>query len=353
MVRHGNTKDVVSGFLSLPSKLYSEKDCVQDLDTEKEILSGTHVLSHYFDVVPIVSFRDDEPVARCLRVVYHGSDVVYFGFFEAEDEASGLEVLAEVERLSTDMRLKSIVGPVNASFWIGYRFKLDNFDKEVYTAEPYNKQGYAEIVEKAGFEQTDVYYSNYFSIPAASDSSMKCKARLIQFKEKGYSFISPNFLSFNKHLKNIYTLVMSCYRNFPCFSEVTFDEFQVLFGKLRYVLDFRMVKLAYFDNKLVGFFICVPDYGVLSHRSITKSSFMKMMKMKYFSDMRYVLLYLGADSNHLGVGSALAEAVKAQLVKNKAYSIGALMHDKKVTNIFYRELCFDRSSYGLFKKDLI
>jgi hypothetical protein len=121
-------------FLLLPKRLYDPRTCTQNEREEEQILRGSHVLSKYFDVKGILVYQGPDVAARCLVTFYPDDGTAYIGFFECIQDAACAEVLfrAAKDIAKSGMRNR-IVGPVNASFWIGYRLKTNGFGKPPYS----------------------------------------------------------------------------------------------------------------------------------------------------------------------------------------------------------------------------
>ena len=66
----------------------------------------------------------------------------------------------------------------------------------------------------------------------------------------------------------------------------------------------------------------------------------------------YILLYLGVDQNHLGLGSSLAQAIFEELCKKESSSVGALIKKGKVSEKYVDQKILYQREYLLFKKDL-
>ena len=56
IVELGNEKKLNKDFLALPKTLYDKGKCPPDIKTERQILTGTHVLSDTFKVMPFVAY---------------------------------------------------------------------------------------------------------------------------------------------------------------------------------------------------------------------------------------------------------------------------------------------------------
>ena len=164
---YGCKKDVNDNFLSLPHKLYKSSNLTQDYKTEYKILNKTHKLSKYFNVVPFVVMDKtyNKPVARCMLTYYPNDNKAYFGFFESIDnnEVAKLLLTSVYEQAKSDKKEK-LIGPVDASFWIKYRLKINLFSDTPYTGEPYNKDYYYKLLMNNGFEVQNHYTSNIYPV---------------------------------------------------------------------------------------------------------------------------------------------------------------------------------------------
>ena len=66
----------------------------------------------------------------------------------------------------------------------------------------------------------------------------------------------------------------------------------------------------------------------------------------------YVILYIGVDRKHLGLGGAFAQTIR-QIGQNKgAGSIAALIHEGNGSGVFFRELTTHTARYVLLEKAL-
>ena len=339
-------------FLALPKGLYPTERQTQDEKTEKQLLLGTHPLSVDFAVYPFLALdENDEPAARCLLTLYPGDESGYVGFFESEDapDAAALVLDAAADRARLFGRSR-LVGPYNASFWLGYRFKTSGF-RTLFTGEPNNRAFYPRLWEQCGFRVTDHYFSNLMRVPTDADVSPKAVRRLKQFQDAGYDFRTITFRTFDDCLRDIYALLIELYSDFPGFQYITEAQFVTLFSPLRYVLDHEMVKLVYKDGALAAFVICVPNYGNLTAGGITPRSAAEILRIRR-APTEYSIPYMGVSPKHAGLGNALSELLKRDLQRKNCTSISALIHDGKVTGGFYRVLKTGQNDYVLMAREL-
>ncbi len=342
----------LKGFLALPKALYPRERRTQDTKAERAILNGTHPLSGEFTVRAYLAVDDGaSPQGRCVLTYYPDDPAAYVGFFECvEDLDVCRALLSAAEAQARADGKEKLVGPLNASFWIGYRFKVENFD-EHFTGEPDNLPYYADFWEACGFTVSERYYSNYLRSPTPEDPSEKWEKRLRRALDKGYEIRSLERGKFDEALRDIYRMLVRLYAKFPAFKLISEEQFTALFGSLKYVVDYECVLLGYKDGELAGFFVCVPNYGTLVDGDLSLRDLPAILRIRR-NCKEYVILYIGVDRKHLGLGGAFAQTIR-QIGQNKgAGSIAALIHEGNGSGVFFRELTTHTARYVLLEKAL-
>ncbi|MBQ1530181.1 MAG: hypothetical protein IIZ76_07865 [Clostridia bacterium] len=342
----------LKGFLALPKALYPRERRTQDTKAERAILNGTHPLSGEFTVRAYLAVDDGaSPQGRCVLTYYPDDPAAYVGFFECvEDLDVCRALLSAAEAQARADGKEKLVGPLNASFWIGYRFKVENFD-EHFTGEPDNLPYYADFWEACGFTVSERYYSNYLRSPTPEDPSEKWEKRLQRALDKGYEIRSLERGKFDEALRDIYRMLVRLYAKFPAFKLISEEQFTALFGSLKYVVDYECVLLGYKDGELAGFFVCVPNYGTLVDGDLSLRNLPAILRIRR-NCKEYVILYIGVDRKHLGLGGAFAQTIR-QIGQNKgAGSIAALIHEGNSSGVFFRELTTHTARYVLLEKAL-
>lgn len=336
-------------FLDLPKRLYTKKEIMQNEQEEREILTGTHVLSHYFSVTGLLVMQEDKAVSRAVLTVYPNQETAYLGFFESENNSEAVKLLFhKAEELARQKGCQSIMGPIDASFWLRYRFKTNQFQHS-YTGEPYNKEYYCKLWEEQGYEITERYYSNHFMQVASDYHEQKFEERLSKKKEEGYLIQSPSKENFEKTLSQVYDLLIKLYQDFPAYSYITKEEFCSLYRYLKWIIRYNMVKMAYYQGKAVGFFISIPNYGNIVYGKMSVWNYVRLLHIRKHPK-EYVMLYMGIDAAHKGLGKAVTEAVKEELQKAGTPSIGALIRKGNINRGYFAKLVDYEYEYVLLKK---
>ena len=343
-----DNRKYVRDFLSLPDKLYSKKENMESRETVRHLILGEHVLSKYFDLTAFVIYDGREAAGRFAITVYPGSDTAYIGLFECEnnDAAAGF-LFSMAEKICAGKGCTSIVGPVDASFWIKYRLKINNFDKPAYTGEPYNRDYYFDLFKKNGYSVKEHYTSSGYHAIDESYVNEKFEERFKAFEEKGYRIESVKHEGFEKAMMSVYDLITDLYSDFPVYSDLSREDFMELFNSYRSIMDMSMTKLAYYGDETVGFYISIPDYGNIVYH-LNPVNILRLLRIRK-KPKRYVMLYMGVDREHRGLGKALVYAIMKELEGNRLPSIGALARDGKVTQTYAAEEIEDIYEYVLLE----
>ena len=347
-----DSKNYKKYWLNLPSRLYKKNENPQDYKTEKQILEGTHPLSCDIEVYPYVLINsENKPVARCLLTYYHNDDNAYLGFFEAENNIAAMrELILKVKAKAIEDKKKQIIGPIDASIYINYRFKYNMFDK-TYTGEPYNKSYYPTLWEKVGFQICDKYSSYQLRKVIDSDNDERFNRLISRFEKHGYEFVNMTPNTFDKILNDIYPLLMSRYSNFAAYKELTKEQFITMFSSLQKILNYDMVKVVYKDNILQAFCVCIPNYGNLTRGKLNISKIFRINAIKKDPE-EYVVLYLAANEKAFGLGGALIQMIRNELYKNQCTSIAGLIHEGNTSEKYYNSLHTEKYEYVLYSQPL-
>lgn len=345
------SKEHIQDFLALPGRIYGREELMQSEKEERAILKGAHVLSHYFKITPILIYEDGRAVCRGILTVYPGDQTAYLGFFESENNSAAAGLLFHTAfGLARDMGMKTLVGPVDCSFWLRYRLKTNQF-RNPYTGEPYNKDYYLKLWEENGFQVWEQYGSNHYTVVENDEGCEKYMERLAQKLEQGYEIKSPLPKEFSRTLREVYGLLIELYSTFPAYKRITEKEFRTLFKYLRSILNYSMVKMAYYEGKAVGFFISVPNYGNGVYGKLHLWDMPGILAQKKKPDS-YVMLYMGVDPGHKGLGKAFAEAIRQELKAQQVPSVGALIRSGNGNRDYVGQLIDFEYEYVLLERQI-
>lgn len=346
-------EEQINDFLSFPDQLYTADKSTQNKAEELALLKGTHFLSSYFSLRKFLVYDSSGKVsARCVTTIYPDNPALYLGFFEAIPDPQCSRLLFDhIADWAKKAGFKKIVGPVDCSFWIRYRLKVDQFDRKPYLSEPYNLSYYLELFEENQFETVERYVSNFYPVipkQGLPDSYERIYKRLLK---QGYTIVSPKKAEWGKAIDEVYQLIMELYADFPVFKPITQHDFRDYFANYKMILDFSMVKMVYYKNQPVAFFIGVPDYGNLLYKKMTPVNLIKLLLKKRHS-RQYILPYLGVLKAHRGAGLGIAHEIMLELATRKASSVGAFIQKGKVTERYWQGHVKATANYVLLERRL-
>lgn len=353
LITFDKEENYINDFLKIPKELYSSRDIVQNEKEERELLLEVHLLSKYFKIYKLIVYSGRSACARCILTIYPGDDYSCIGFFESINDIECSKLLfEEASRLSRTNKCKKIVGPIDCSFWIKYRLKINNFDRKSYVSEPYNKDYYLELFLAGRYKIVETYVSNYYKKPPMFNYvDKKSMERYNKFTNSGYHIISPREKDYDIVIREIYKLLMELYKNFPVFKSISEEDFLQQFGNYKHILDFSFVKIAYYNKEAVGFVIGMPDYGNMLYGNLGFLKYVKLF-LKKIRSSNYVLLYMGVKPEHRGLGNAMACTIIKNVQKKRATTIGALIKEGKVTQGYVNNKIISSNTYALLEYDL-
>lgn len=352
-IEFNNEKKYIDHFIGIYRRLYTQNGENMQNDSElRELLLGTHMLSGYFTMHKFCIYRDNQVVGRFAITIYPNDDTAYFGFFECEDDEKIAQfIFKSAEDFAKAKGLARLTGPVDASFWIKYRLKLNLFDKKPYTGEPYNKSYYPKMFENNHFTMLRHYTSSIYEKLDNNFSSAEYEERLHEFTSSGYEIKSPSAENWDAIIADVYRMITRLYSDFPIFKGLSEDDFAKNFESYKLIINFKMVKMAYYNGRAVGFFISIPNYGNVVYHTNNPLNIAKIMKIKHMPS-EYVMLYMGVEPEHRGLGKALVQTIINELSNSGLPSIGALQMDGKITQNYVSEKITQRYEYALYNKEI-
>lgn len=350
-IKFDNEADKIKDFLSLPKKLYGKDNNTENASDVEKMLKGEHPLSKYFTLTKWVIYDEaNKPAARFAITEYPNEKSAYLGYYECIDNDEAAKCVFDTAyEFAAEKGYEKIEGPIDTSFWVKYRLKINKFDCKPYTGEPYNLEYYFKQFKDNGFEVEEHYTSQEFGV---SDGIIEqFDERLKKFSEAGYEIVSPAVEDFDKVVGELYDLISVLYSDFPIYKEVSKEDFATVFKDYKTIANMQMVKMAYYNKQAVGFYVSIPNYGNLVYHTGNPFNLIKIMKIKK-NPKDYVMLYMGVDQNHRGLGKALVGSIVRELTELKVPSIGALTKDGKLTQNYAEDKIESRYEYVLLGKNI-
>lgn len=337
-------------FLNLPRALYGRRHH-QNTAVVRQFLEGSHPLSDTAEIRHFLLRRENRVVGRMTLTASPGLDTLFLGYFECIDAPACANALFQRAREEA-LRLgrTSVTGPVDVSFWVGYRLKLDQPDR-VFMGEPQNLPYYPSLFEQGGFRLISQYSSHYYRAIPPDHALTRFEQRRRLMQSRGIRLIHPDFREFDRYLEDIHGLLMELYRDFPAFVPISAKNFIAMFRDLKSISDPRLIVLAYDGELPVGFFISFPDYQNDLVQGSTVVRLIHLIRTRLWP-RHIVLSYSGVRHGYEGLSGALYCETLEFLKAKGLPAVSTLMQKGKVTSGFEKELIEATTHYGLYRLDL-
>ncbi|MGE5246586.1 MAG: N-acetyltransferase [Betaproteobacteria bacterium] len=195
----------------------------------------------------------------------HGERVAWFGFFEAEDEATAAALLGTVEQWGRARGSFVVRGPANPSLNESAGLLVDRFDEDPYILMPYNPPTYPAFVEAAGYRKAKdlLAWKIDLTVPLG-DRASRLADRLA--RRSGIVIRPVRLREFGRELEILKTIYRAAWQDNWGFVPPTDAEIDQLAVDLKPVLDPELVLFAEMDGRPVACAVAVPDANQVLRR---------------------------------------------------------------------------------------
>ena len=167
-------------------------------------------------------------------------DKGYIGCFEMMDKDSGKQQLEEYVRQLKSAGHKRIIAPIDGDTWHTYRLVSWSSGERAFPLEPQNPLWYNEVYGELGFKPFQKYRSDKFKLGhieplPANDPSLQLR----NFHEDD--------------LKLIYDISLQGFHDNLLYSDISFENFKMLYQPLLPMIDRELVIIAELDGSPAGF----------------------------------------------------------------------------------------------------
>ncbi|MDQ3460253.1 MAG: N-acetyltransferase [Deinococcota bacterium] len=216
------------------------------------------------EVALFVARRSGRVVGRVAAIdderhnLAHGDNLVFFGFFEAEDEAAADALLSEVETWARARGRQAVRGPVNLSMNDGSGFQIDAYGTDPFVMMPYNPPSYPGYAETLGYGKVKDLYAYWFTAEQGMGERI---ARIVdRVAARNKAVVRPanmkNYRSELEHVKHIYNDAWE--KNWG-FVKMTDREFEHFAKELKMIIDPRIALFIEIGGVTAGFCMCIPN----------------------------------------------------------------------------------------------
>ena len=182
------------------------------------------------------------------------------GFFDCiNDQAIANLIFDTAKEWLLSMGVEAMDGPINfgdRDKWWG--LMVEGFDKEPMYGMSFNPSYYQALFEGYGFKN---YYNQYYYYLNVEDPlPEKFPERYAKFNSKpGYSARHVKLSQLSKYAGDFATVYNAAWAQHGEAKEITKEQVEKLFKKMKPIMDERMVWFAYYKEDPIAMFINIPD----------------------------------------------------------------------------------------------
>src|SRR5215208_3978995 len=257
------------------------------------------------EVVGRVAAIDDDNHNRT-----HGDNLVFFGFFEANDRAAAEALFSRVEDWGRGLGRSAVRGPANPSMNDGAGFQIDAFDTDPYVMMPYNPPEYPRYVEVTGYRKVKDLYAWLFERDWEVGEKIGRIAKRVRSRYD--PVVRPvDMKRFEAELtivKRLYNEAWEENRGFVRYTEAEFDH---LASELKHVVDPGLARFVELEGQVAGMAICLPDVNQVLKRArgrIVPFGLVAFLNRKKIIDqLRLAILGLMPEYRNKGLETVLMD----------------------------------------------
>ncbi|NEQ52297.1 MAG: hypothetical protein F6K11_19510, partial [Leptolyngbya sp. SIO3F4] len=286
------TPDEQASFIAVPAYVYrNDPHWVAPIESSTAKQFSEHnSFFQYGKLQQFLAYQGEQPVGRIVAAVNdrliesEGYPVGLVGFFECIDNHEiGQALLNAATKWLQQQGMTCARGPIDLSTHNNCCFLVDGFDSAPMLMMPYNPQYYLNIFEANGWQKAKDAYAYNLSLDRPLPDSFERGYRIAQKAGINFRTINTKGEAFEQDCRHIYELFTTAFAHNWSSSARTEEEFMIEARELQTLVDTDIFVIAEdpkkeSDNKMVGFFMALPDYNIALKHVKGKLNFFGILK---------------------------------------------------------------------------
>ncbi len=261
-------------FIELPYRLHRDDPAFVPQLLISEWEKFTPAKNPFFEHARMELFlaeRDGRTVGRIAAIdddnhnATHGDNIMFFGFFEAEDGAAAAALWQAVEDHARQLGRSAVRGPANPSMNDGSGFQLNAFDEPPFLMMPQNPPSYPHWAEEAGYAKVMDLLAWRFDVSQGPTPKLQ---RLAERVRNRYRPVvrQVDVKNLDRDAAILGRLYNEAWEKNWGFVKYTEKEFAHLVSELRLIIDPALALFVEVDGQVAGTAIALPDVNQLFQR---------------------------------------------------------------------------------------
>lgn len=290
------------------------------LSMERILLDQTnHPFYEHATRQVFICYRGEETVGRIAAIKddmhneHSGDRVGFFGFFEAIDDQQVVDALLNAaSKWLKQQGCDAIRGPVSPSMKGEFGALVEGHEHSPTVMMGHTPQRYEKHLQNAGLEAIREFYALQFLTQDSENSADRWKGLLDARKKIESRYpklrlrtVSPD--NYEQTFREINELGNIVRAEGWGFVPLTENELSFMIKNLRRVIRFDMIHVAYWEDKLVGYIVNIPDVNWALKRTLGKWDWLRMIQLPFLIRRapKTRIIALGVDNEYRKKGIAM------------------------------------------------
>lgn len=309
-------------FFSLRRKIYRNDPAVVHPLRSMERLQldeTAHPFYQHAARQAFVCYQNGQPVGRIAAIKddmhnQHNDDRVgFFGFFESIDNQNVVNQLIETAaQWLAKNGCDTMRGPVNPSMKSDFGVVVSGNELSPMIMMGYSPQRYQRHMIDAGLATVKRFFAFRFlskNRPGTQDRwdhLLSTKAKILK-RYPNLEFRHVSKTTFAQTMREVNELGNTVRAGGWGFVPLTESELEFMIANLRRVIRYDMIHVAYWDGKLVGYIVAIPDVNWALQRAKGPWDWLRMLQMPGLirRTPQCRVIALGVDDNYRNKGVAM------------------------------------------------
>lgn len=211
-----------------------------------------------------------------------------FGFVNLSENFENVKGLFDkTERRAKELGYNHIIGPLNYTTWMSYRWAINNYNVKYYP-DCNNEKYYTDYITKLGYKELYTYRSAH--VDMNNPLYFMGKQIYDQKISEGYEFKFYKGKDVYEVVKDIYDISIDAFEGSLLYSKIPFEYFSTIYLEWTRKIEDVVMYIAYKENKAIGYVMgYINPYNKNEFISKTSAVLKEYQKNKVY----VALLYLG------------------------------------------------------------
>ncbi len=295
-IRPVTTPDDQAAFIAVPTYVYNDNShWVAPIESSvAKQFSEKNSFFQYGRLQRFVAWQGDQPVGRVVAAINdrlierEETPVGLMGFFECiNDSEVAIALLDTATDWLKQQGMTLARGPIDLSTHNNCCFLADGFDADPAVMMPYNPQYYLELMAANGWHKAKDAYAYDLSLDKPLPDTFERGYKIAQKAGITFRTIHTKGEAFEQDCRQIYELFTTAFAYNWSSSARTEAEFMEEARELQTLVDTDIFVIAEdpekdSDNKMVGFFMALPDYNIALKHVKGKLNLFGILKFLWF-----------------------------------------------------------------------